>query len=106
MKAMPFNRSALMMLLAAPTFLAAAGAAYADVSGETLKSLGAPNRIETGAGTLEFKDGVPTAETAQKVYDALDFANALGAYNNSFRGASALAIVKGFEGIGARPADV
>ena len=31
---------------------------------------------------------------------------ALSAYNNSFRGASALAIVKGFEGIGAKPGDV
>jgi hypothetical protein len=36
----------------------------------------------------------------------LDFTQALSAYNNSFRGASALAIVKGFEGIGAQPGDV
>ena len=49
---------------------------------------------------------MPTAETAQKVYDTLDFTNALAAYNNSFRGASALAIVKGFEGIGAEASDV
>ena len=69
--------------------LASAGVAYAAVSEKTLKSLGAPDNIETSAGTLEFKDGVPTAETAQKVYDTMDFANALNAYNNSFRGASA-----------------
>ena len=86
--------------------VAISGTAYADVSKETLKSLGAPDKIETSAGPLEFKDGVPTAETAQKVYDTLDFANALNAYNNSFRGASALAIVKGFEEIGAQPGDV
>ena len=94
----------LMKLMGAASIavLAGASAAYADVSEETLKSLGAPDKIETSAGTLEFKDGVPTAETAQKVYDTLDFTNALNAYNNSFRGASALAIVKGFEGIGAR----
>ena len=98
----------LMKLIGAASIAvpAVASAAYADVSEETLRSLGAPDKIETSAGTLEFKDGVPTAETAQKVYDTLDFTNALNAYNNSFRGASALAIVKGFEGIGAGPGDV
>jgi hypothetical protein len=83
-----------------------AGVADADVSSETLKSIGAPDKIETSVETLEFKDGVPTAETAQKVYDTLDFTRALNVYNNSFRGASALAIVKGFAGIGAEPGDV
>jgi hypothetical protein len=80
--------------------------AFAQVTQDTVQSLGAPDKIETGAGTLEFKDGAPSVETAQKVYDALDFNNALSAYNNSFRGASALAIVKGFQGIGAQPGDV
>ena len=96
----------LIGLMGAASILALAGAAYAEVSEETVKSLGAPDKIETSAGTLEFKDGVPTAETAQKVYDTLDFTSALNVYNNSFRGASALAIVKGFEGIGAEPGDV
>src|SRR5262245_43625545 len=82
------------------------GAAIAQVTQDTVQSLGAPDKIETGAGTLEFKDGVPSVETSQKVYDVLDFSNALSAYNNSFRGASALAIVKGFQGIGAMPGDV
>lgn len=106
MKPIHGNLSALMLLLAASTFLAGAGVAYADVSAQTLKSLGAHDKIETSAGTLEFKDGVPTAETAQKVYDTLDFTNALNAYNNSFRGASALGIAKGVEEIGAKPGDV
>ncbi|TIL63878.1 DUF1254 domain-containing protein [Mesorhizobium sp.] len=65
-----------------------------------------PDKIETSVGTLEFKDGVPTADTTQRVYDTLDFTNALNAYNNSFRGASALALVKGFESVGAEPGDV
>lgn len=100
--------SSLMKLMAAASIAALAGvsAAHADVSEETLKSLGAPDTIETSAGTLEFKDGVPSEATAQKVYDTLDFVRALEAYNNSFRGASALAIVKGFAGIGAEPGDV
>ena len=82
------------------------GMALAQVSPETIRSLGAPDRIETHLGTLEFKDGAPTAETAARVYDTLDFTRALNAYNNSFRGASALAIAKGFKSIGAKPGDV
>jgi hypothetical protein len=78
----------------------------ADVSSETLESLGAPSSIDTRIGTLEFTDGAPTAETAQKVYDTLDFSNALAVYNNSFRGASALAIAKGVESIGAADNEV
>jgi hypothetical protein len=81
-------------------------AAVAQVSQETIRSLGAPETAQTPAGVLEFRDGVPTAETAAKVYETLDFTRALNVYNNSFRGASALALVKGFESIGAKPGDV
>ncbi|MEY8099282.1 DUF1254 domain-containing protein [Falsihalocynthiibacter sp. S25ZX9] len=76
------------------------GTSWADVSQDTLNSLSAPESIETRIGTLEFKDGVPTAKTARDVYDTMDFTNGLNVYNNSFRGASALAIAKGFEDAG------
>jgi hypothetical protein len=92
--------------IAMATVLAGAGPALAEVSQKTVESLSAPDKVETSAGALEFKDGVPTAGTAEKVYDTLAFTRALNVYNNSFRGASALAIVKGFEGIGAKPGDV
>ncbi|MBB4274085.1 DUF1254 domain-containing protein [Rhizobium mongolense] len=84
----------------------AASSALADVSTKTVESLSAPETIETQAGKLDFRNGAPTEETAQKVYDTLDFTNALNVYNNSFRGASALAIVKGVEEVGAKPGDV
>jgi hypothetical protein len=64
-------------------------------------SLVTPDKVETRIGTLEFKDGAPTVETAEKVRDTLDFTRALSAYNNSFRGASAFAIARGFKDIGA-----
>jgi len=86
--------------------LLAAGPAFSQVPAETVTSLSAPASIETRAGRLEFRDGVPTEETARKVYDALDFTRALDVYNNSFRGASALALVKGFREIGAKPGDI
>lgn len=86
--------------------LLVSAAAQAEVPAKVVEQLGAPASISTGFGPLTFKDGVPTAETAEKTYDILDFNQALAAYNNSFRGASALAIVKGFESIGAKPGDV
>ena len=93
-------------LLGGCALLLAGSPAFSDVSTETIKSLSAPGTVETRAGKLEFHDGVPTEETARQVYDTLDFTRALNVYNNSFRGASALALVKGFQEIGAKPGDV
>jgi hypothetical protein len=93
-------------LISSVAFILAVSPTLADVSTETVKSLSAPSTIDTRAGKLEFRDGVPTEEAAQKIYDTLDFTRALNVYNNSFRGASALAIVKGVQDIGAKPGDV
>jgi len=60
-----------------------------------------PDKVETRIGTLDFKDGAPTVQTAEKVRDAVDFTRALNVFNNSFRGASAYAIGKGFQSVGA-----
>jgi hypothetical protein len=81
--------------------LVLASIASAEVSKQDLDSISSADKYDTRVGTLEFKDGVPTAETAEKVRDALDFTRGLNAYNNSFRGASALAIAKGFQSVGA-----
>jgi hypothetical protein len=61
-----------------------------------------PDKVQTSIGTLEFKDGAPTVGTTEKVRDTLDFVNAVNVFNNSFRGASAFAIRKGFHSIGAQ----
>lgn len=82
------------------------GTAIAQVSQETLRSLSAPDKVETSIGTLEFKDGVPSAATAKKLYEALAFTRALNVYNNSFRGASALGLVKGMQSLGAKSGDI
>ena len=39
-------------------------------------SLITPDKVETRIGPLEFKDGAPSAETAEKVSDTLDFTRA------------------------------
>jgi hypothetical protein len=95
-----FIKGALIAALATAA-LGDGQSAAAQTSGAIPPSLVTPDRVQTSIGTLEFKDGVPTVATAEKIRDTLDFTRALNVYNNSFRGASAYAIGKGFQSIGA-----
>lgn len=88
-------------LVAALAATLVTGCATAQPSGDLPPSLVTPDRVETRIGTLEFKDGAPSVATAEKIRDTLDFTRALNVYNNSFRGASAYALGKGFQSIGA-----
>ena len=74
---------------------------HAQTPGEIPAILITPDKVETSIGTLEFKDGAPSADTAQKVYDSLDYVRGVDAFMNSFSGASAYAIRQGFQSIGA-----
>jgi len=78
-----------------------AGAQSATAQQNIPPELATPDRVETQIGRLEFKDGAPSADTAQKVYDNLDYIRGVDAFMNSFSGASAYAIRQGFHSIGA-----
>jgi hypothetical protein len=65
-----------------------------------------PDKVETRIGTLEFKDGAPTAATVDKIYDNLDFAHAFDAFNNTMRGVSVASIHKGFLSAGVKDNEV
>ncbi|MGB3715573.1 MAG: DUF1254 domain-containing protein [Candidatus Promineifilaceae bacterium] len=54
-----------------------------------------PDRLETRIGTLNLVDGVPDKETAQKVYDNLDFQRGVQAYLSGIQIASMFAMRKG-----------
>ncbi len=54
-----------------------------------------PDTLETRLGTLNLFDGVPDKETAQKVYDNLDFQRGVQAYLNSIQIASMGGMRKG-----------
>ena len=59
------------------------------VFAQTPPQITTPDKVETTRlGTLEFKDGAPSAATVQKAYDNLDFTQALNVFLNSYRGAS------------------
>ncbi|HEY5930748.1 MAG TPA: DUF1254 domain-containing protein, partial [Burkholderiales bacterium] len=59
-----------------------------------------PDRVETRIGVLEFIDGVPTEDTAQLVYDNLDFMRGVEAFLNAMRGASTVAYRQGIADLG------
>ena len=70
------KKIAILRLLA----LLYGGSAIADVSQKVLDSIPTPNEVETSIGTLKFLDGGPLPETAEKVYDYLDTAQAMDVF--------------------------
>ena len=56
------------------------------VSSETLRSISTPEHLDSRLGTLDFVDGVPNGETAERVYDHLDFVHAPERLSRRLRG--------------------
>ncbi len=59
-----------------------------------------PNHVDSSLGSLDFFDGVPTRETADKVYDYLDRARGVDAFLKGIPGASLQGLRKEPEGLG------
>jgi hypothetical protein len=76
------------------------------VSTETLRSISTPEQLDSRLGRLEFVDGVPSGETAELVYDHLDFVHALNVFLNGYPGASTYALRKGFQEAGANDNEI
>ena len=95
----------LTMLLAASTFLVTTIPAIAE---DALRppAILTPDKVETRIGTLDFKDGMPSNETIEKVYDNLDFTHAFEAFVNTYQGVSIAALHKGFQSVGAKDNEV
>jgi hypothetical protein len=89
-----------------------AGAAFAEPAAPQTDatplppSIMTPPSVETGIGTLAFPHGVPTAETAGKVYDQLDLQRGVAAYLNGLRGVSIYAARTGMRDAGVADNDV
>src|SRR6476659_6120374 len=65
-----------------------------------------PSKVETGIGTLEFTDGYPTSQTAEKLRDHLDYLHGVETFMNTISGVSVYAIRKGFQDAGVADGDV
>ncbi|RFB88446.1 hypothetical protein B5K11_23395 [Rhizobium leguminosarum bv. trifolii] len=94
------RKPASLIMITLTTSVASGGLAHAQLF-EIPKAITTPDKVETRIGTLEFQDGAPSAETAAKVRDTLDFTHGLDAFLNSYGGASAYSLQQGFNSIGA-----
>jgi hypothetical protein len=101
MKSIRCRLTALALTFVATGYLAAAGNA-ADIP----PSLVTPDKVESLLGTLDFKDGVPSNATAEKLYDNLDFTYAFRAFMDNLRGVSIHALRKGMMSIGMKDNEV
>ena len=106
MKPLHNRRHGLTLLLAASTVLAGTIAATAQDAVLRPPAILTPDKVETRIGALDFKDGAPSKETLDKLYDNLDFTHAFEAFVNNFRGVSVAAFHKGLLSIGVKDNEV
>jgi hypothetical protein len=99
---MKLSKTLSVLLVCSP--LISSGIAKAQTS--IPPSLVTPDKAQTRLGTLEFKDGVPSKATIDKMYDQIDFTHAYDAFVNSFSGVSIHAARKGLQSIGVKDNEV
>ena len=68
--------------------------AAAQTTPATPPSISTPDKVESRIGTLEFKDGVPSEATADKIFDNLDFTYAYRAFMDNLRGVSIYSLAR------------
>jgi hypothetical protein len=93
MKAMKYIITCFVVMLAS---VAMAQDWKTDIPG----SITTPDKVESKIGTLQFKDGYPIEETANKVRDELDYVHGVNAFMNSIQGVSLYAFRKGLADVG------
>ena len=69
-------------------------------------SITTPDKVESRIGTLEFRDGMPTRDTVDKVYDNLDFTHAIEAFVNAMQGVNMHAVHRGLLDAGVKDNEV
>jgi hypothetical protein len=72
----------------------------AGVLEAALAAVSMPERVETPLGTFDLVDGVPTPESVDDLYDALDFIRGVDVFLNAVPGASLVAMRTGFRSVG------
>jgi hypothetical protein len=102
------NPTSIDRVLAAllATIVVNASEATAQTSPKIPPQLVTPDKVETRIGPLQFKDGAPSKETVDKVYDNLDFTHAFETFVNSYSGVNVDAIHRGFLSMGVKDNEV
>jgi hypothetical protein len=67
---------------------------------DAVRAVSVPPQIETPLGTFDLVDGVPTADSVDRLYDSLDFVRGIDAFLNCMPGASLVAMRRGLRSVG------
>ncbi|PZM14598.1 DUF1254 domain-containing protein [Rhizobium tubonense] len=97
---------ALIAIVVAVASVGSLNKADAQTDGLRPPAILTPDKVQTAIGPLDFKDGAPSSETLQKVYDHLDFTHAFDAFMNTMQGVSVAAFDKGMQSIGVKHNEV
>lgn len=100
----PFIHSLFLLLVLTPFIQSSS--VLAQTNPPIPPSITTPNTVESRLGTLEFKDGMPSDATLEKVYDNLDFSHAFRAFVDTFQGVNMAAARKGFLDIGVKDNEI
>jgi hypothetical protein len=65
-----------------------------------------PSSVKAGIGTLEFTDGYPKGETAEKLRDHLDYLHGVETLMNTIQAVSTYAMREGFQEVGVMDNDI
>jgi hypothetical protein len=80
---------------------------HADVTKTNVPiSITTPSRVEAAIGGLEFTDGYPTVETAERLRDHLDYLHGVDTFMNTVQGVSTYALREGFKAAGVMDGDM
>ncbi len=100
------SKLSLLAILIAAANLNSGNVAFAQSGADIPPSLVTPDKVDTRLGTLDFKDGVPSKATAEKLYDNLDFTYAYRAFMDNLRGVSIQGFRKGLQSVGVKDNEV
>ncbi|HEY9261461.1 DUF1254 domain-containing protein [Chitinophaga sp.] len=78
----------------------------AQISPTLINSISTPTKVKTSVGDLVFKDGIPDASSAQRIYEESDYLHGVDAFINGYAVVSQWAIRKGFHDFGVKDNDV
>ena len=80
-------------------------AANACAQDDIPREITTPDHVQSKLGDLNFRDGYPTQETANKIRDELDYLHGVEAFMNSIQGVSLYALRKGLGDVGINDGD-
>lgn len=88
-------------------FACAAGTAWAQsapkYSADVPPWITTPDAVDTRIGKLRFHNGAPDEQTAQLIFDNLDFSRGVEAFLQGMPGTSVRAVCNGLESVGVKP---